>query len=162
MDFGVEVYEEWKNTVQTIDDFTNETVRFSEQVEKTFQEIQTQVLFVTNQISKIYEVQQNLFLALDNVASGAGAFTRLLAWNTIGDIINYTGRLQGDFKDYGNSVEKEGVSSIRDTYFSKEGDTLQGISTKFYNTPDRWQELKDINLLGDGLLPPDSFLIIPV
>ena len=162
VDFGQSVFDSWKEIIRAVDTVTSEAVRFSEQVERVAEDIQRQILLITSQISKIYAIQQNLFVAVSKVDSSVDTFARLLAWNTIGDMIAYTHRLQGNFADLKLSTEREEIINFREVYFSKHEDTLQSISTRFFGNPDRWEELGQINNIEVGeTLKVDTLLIIP-
>ena len=162
VDFGQSVFDNWKEIIRSVDAVTSEAVRFSEQVERTAEDIQRQILLITSQISKIYAIQQNLFVAVSKVGSSVDTFTRLLAWNTIGDMIAYTHRLQGNFADLKLSTEREEITNFKEVYFSKHEDTLQSISTRFFGNPDRWEDLGQINNIEVGeTLKVDTLLIIP-
>lgn len=51
---------------------------------------------------------------------------------------------------------------IRDLYFVREGDSLRRVSTRYYGTPDRWQDIADATgLLGDVGLVAGMVLTIP-
>ena len=162
VDFGRSVYQGWTDIIQAVDAVTSSAVQFSEEIERTAEDIQRQILLITSQISKVYEIQQNLFTAVNRVESGVDTFSRLLAWNTIGDMIAYTHRIQGNFSDLKRSVEREEITNFREIYFVKEGDTLQSISSRFYGNPDRWDEIRQLNNLEVGAdLAVDYLLIIP-
>ena len=162
VDFGRSVYQGWTDIIASVNNVTSSAVTFSEEIERTAEDIQRQILLITSQISKVYEIQQNLFTAVNRVESGVDTFSRLLAWNTIGDMIAYTHRIQGNFSDLKRSVEREEVTNFREIYFVKEGDTLQSISSRFYGNPDRWDEIRQLNNLEVGAdLAVDYLLIIP-
>ena len=117
---------------------------------------------VTSQISKIYEVQQRLFNSINRVSSSLGTFQRLIAWETYGNMISYSSKVLGNFQEMKKSTEREYIRTFRQVYFSKPGDTLQSISTKFYGDVSRWEEIGRINLIEVGsLLQEDTLLIIP-
>ena len=162
VDFGRAVYNGWTDIIRTIDTVTTSAVNFSEQIERTAEDLQRQILLITSQISKIYAIQENLFTAVSKVDSSIDTFGRLLTWNTIGNMISYTNRLQGNFSDLKKSTEREEVRNFKEIYFTKEGDTLQSISTKFFGNSDRWEELAQINNIEIGeTLNEDTFIVIP-
>ena len=162
VDFGRSVFQNWIEIIRTIDLVTSSAVAFSEEVERTAEDIQRQILLITSQISKLYKIQENLFVAVSKVDSGLDTFTRLLTWNTLGDMVAYTHRLQGQFSDLKKATEREEIRNFKEIYFSKPDETLQSISTKFFGTPSRWQELSEINGLSLGEdLKPDTLLVIP-
>ena len=162
IDFGRSVYDGWVDIITTIDTVTTSAVNFSEQVERTAEDLQRQILLITSQISKIYAIQENLFVAVSKVDSSIDTFSRLLAWNTIGNLVSYTHRLQGNFSDLKKSTEREEIRNFREIYFTKGGDTLQSISAKFFGNSDRWEELGQINDIPVGdVLQEDTFLVIP-
>ena len=57
-----------------------------------------------------------------------------------------------------DALTVEAVSFIKRTYVVKEGDTWQTIAVTFYNSPDRWQEIEQLN---EGPLTTNRIIIIP-
>ena len=162
VDFGSSVYEGWTDIIRSVDSVTTSFVNFSEDLNRTADNIQRQIQLVLSQISKIYRVQENLYNAVSQVSASVGTFERLLAWNTIGNIITYTHTLQGRYLDLKNGLEREEARAFQEIYFTKPGDTLQAISSKFFGTPDRWEEIGNINNIELGVpLDENTLLVIP-
>ena len=162
VDFGRSVYEGWVDIMRSVNAVTTSLVEFSEDVDRTASGIQQQVQLVLGQISNIYRVQDNLYNAISRVSSSVGTFERLLAWNTLGDMISYTHTLQGHYLDIKHSLDREEARTFRQVYFTKDGDTLQGISSRFFGSFDRWEELGELNNIEVGEdIPTDTLLIIP-
>ncbi len=75
-----------------------------------------------------------------------------------------------DLKGKGGSGGKGGkgqfqkplISGIR-TYTVESGDTLGSISRKFYRTPDRWQDIQEVNFntTGTARLQPGMVIMVP-
>lgn len=162
VDFGTTVFQEWKDIVTSVDTATTAVVDFSENVEATLDDILATFELLKSQISKVYKVQENIFTSIARIDDTYSAYERLFAWNTAGNMIDYTNKLQGNFKDMERSVQRREISSFRTVYFTKPGDTLQNISTKFFGNPERWEEIGRLNLIPVGsTLPEDTLLIIP-
>ena len=162
IDFAEEVFESWKEIIGTVDSATTSAIAFADSISQTTDDIQKQILLVTSQISKIYEVQQRLFNSIHRVSSSLGTFQRLIAWETYGNMISYSSKVLGNFQEMKKSTEREYIRTFRQVYFSKPGDTLQSISTKFFGDVSKWEEIGRINLIEVGsLLQEDTFLIIP-
>ena len=162
IDFGEEIFESWKEIIGSVDTATTSAIAFADSVEKTTDDIQKQILLVTSQISKIYEVQQKVFNSINKISSSLGTFQRMFAWETVGHMISYGSTVLGHFQDMKKSTEREHIRTFRQVYYSKPGDTLQSISTKFFGDVSRWEEIGTINLIEPGsLLTVDTLLIIP-
>lgn len=162
VDFGEVVFEEWKNLVNTVDTATSSAVNFSENIERTVEDIVATFELLKSQISKTYKIQENLFSAVSRIGTTYSTFERLASWNTLGNMIDYTTKLQGHIKDMERAVQREEILNFKEVYFSKPGDTLQSISTRFFGNTDRWEEIGLINNIGVGeTLREDTLLIIP-
>ena len=154
------VYDAYVNITETVDNIITELEDFASKVERTSFEITRTIFQVQSQISRIYQVQEDLVAAFSEVSATLPIFKRLGSLNTYGNIINLSNNLLLDFKNTENSLRSEQFSSVQQTYVAKEGDTYQSISTRFYDTWQRWEELKNLNGYGETL-QGGEILIIP-
>ena len=139
---GRDIYNQYLEVIRTIDRVIDGVEDFSDLVDKTTQDIQKAILLMTSQISRLYRVQQELFASYTRIPSSVGTFSRLLAWNTIGNLLFFTHRLQKNYKVVEDSLRQQQATNIKKAYIVRPGDTYQSVATREYGSFDRWEELK--------------------
>ena len=154
-----DIYDGYLEMMEAVDSVLDEVENFSSIVEKTSFEINKAILNVTSQVSRLYKVQQDLFVSYASISSSLDTFSRLGSFNTLGNLINFNNNLLLDFKKIEESLRDEQFNFIQKTYVTKETDTYQSISTRFYGTWERWEEIKDFN--GQGEIQGGELLLIP-
>lgn len=114
--------------------------------------------------SRLYKVQTDLYgsyLTVKNATfpNGANSARQAQSALTIGNTLQqFIADLHLSLKKEEDALTVEAVSFIKRTYVVKEGDTWQTIAVTFYNSPDRWQEIEQLN---EGPLTANRIIIIP-
>lgn len=157
---GEAVYDGYLFVIGTVDSVLDNLEEFSEIVEKTSFNIQKIALSIQSNISRLYKIQQDIFLAYNRVSSSFDAFTRLNAYNAIGNLFNLSNNLLLDLNNAQEAVRTEQFSSIQTVHITRANDTYQSISNKYYGTWERWEEIKNFNT-GSDTLQGGEVLIIP-
>ena len=157
---GLDIYDGFLEATALINQALNEIERFSNEIERASYSITRTVLTIQNIRSRLYQSQVTVFNSFERIKSSFGTFERLNGYNAIYNYQAFSNSSQIRLKTIEDSVRAEQVQSIRESYIVVQGDTLQSISTKIYGSPDRWEEIRDVNFV-EGELRENQLLLIP-
>lgn len=154
-----DVYDAYTGIMRVADSILDQIEEFASIVDKTSFEINKAVSQVSSLVSRMYSIQEDLFVSYARVSNNLSTFSRLGSFNTLGNLVNLSNSLLIDFNSIERNLRQEQIAFVFRSYVTKEGDTYQSIATRFYGNWDRWQELRDTNGLGE--LQGGEFLLIP-
>ena len=156
---GQDIYNGYVSVMRIVDNILDNVEEFVDIAERTSFNINKISQNIQSQISRLYKLQQDLFVSYDQISDALDPFTRLNALNAFSNLFNLSNNLLLDFSSAQDAVRAEQFSSIKETYVAVSGDTYQSISAKFYGTWQRWEELKNLNNYPDTLSGGEIFLI---
>ena len=162
---GVVIYNTFTDIVNRVNQALDYVDDFNAQVDRTAQSISRTLLQIRAIRSRIYRSQQNLLNSLSLFRRSGSSFTstisRIRGINAFGITNGMINSVQQFTKDIEDNIEREEANSVEELYVVKPGDSLQSISTRFYGSFDRWNELKRVNELTSNELTTGQQLIIP-
>ena len=135
-----------------------------DEIERNVQRLTKALGTVRRLRSRLYRVQTRLYgsyLTVKNATfpNGSSTVRQSQSALTIGNSLQqFIANLHLSLKKEEDALTVEAVSFIKRTYVVKEGDTWQTIAVTFYNSPDRWQEIEQLN---EGPLTTNRIIIIP-
>lgn len=156
---GQTAYNSYLSMMRSVDNVLDIVEQVPDVVENVSFEISKAIQGLESNISRLYGVQEDVFVAYANVSGSLPAFTRLTAFNTYGNLLNLNNNLLLSYKDIEDSFRGRQFSRINMTYIANEKDTYQSLATRFYGSFDRWEEIKNIN--GYAELQGGEVLLIP-
>ena len=156
---GQTAYNSNLSMMRSVDNVLDIVEQVPDVVENVSFEISKAIQGLESNISRLYGVQEDVFVAYANVSGSLPAFTRLTAFNTYGNLLNLNNNLLLSYKDIEDSFRGRQFSRINMTYIANEKDTYQSLATRFYGSFDRWEEIKNIN--GYAELQGGEVLLIP-
>ena len=132
--------------------------KFVDRVERTAQIVRTMLLQVQALRSRIYKTQIRLFNSYLEIKAAANLKRQVDALNVLSLVSGLANNMNTKFKQVEDSVRNINLTSIRGSYTIVDGDTYQSISTRQYNTVDRWKDIQEFNI-GIPLEPGRTILI---
>ena len=162
IDVGKNIYDSWIDTIKVVDEIEKEINKFVNDINQTSQRISAILLFLEVQRGKIYRIQTRLFSSYQRVTNSFNILVKLESWRSIGTTGSVLNEIQERIKESEDNIRLQQINSIKTTYVVKEGDTWQGISTRFFGVFSRWEEIKNLNPknnLGDPV--KNSVILIP-
>jgi len=147
-----------------ITDFVNKVITSIENIKKAINRIKGLIKSVQNQLRRFKEyfgaLVPSLVSALttqDATPIGAEITNAQFYSSSIRGASELTALLQSLYKHFLNIIPTLPMAR----HLVKLGDTLQGLSVRYYGTPDNWKDIFDYNKLQDTVIATGALLEIP-
>lgn len=135
-----------------------------DEIERNVQRLEKALGTVRRIRSRLYRIQTRLYgsyLSIKNATFPNGSNTVRQAQSALiigNSLQQFISNLHLSLKKEEDALTVEAVSFIKRTYVVKDDDTWQTIAVTFYNSPDRWQEIEQLN---PGPLTANRIILIP-